>query len=125
MIKKPLANVEIRENGLIKLDLNQLPIPKAFIYQFVISFPPGIIGGNHKHQHEEIFFSTDENLEVHWINLNGEKEKAKFREGNSLFLFYIPTGVPHAVINTSSNSFAVLVEFANAERTGVERVVII
>lgn len=125
MIKKRLENIEIRENGLIKLELNQLPIPKAFIYQYIFSIPPRVIGGNHKHQHEEIFFSTDENLEVHWINKKGEKEKSKFKEGNNLFLFYIPKGVVHAVVNTSSNHPAVLVEYADGVRVGVEKVVII
>ena len=125
MIITPLDNIEIRDNGLIKLDLEKLNIPKSFIYQYVISIPPLVIGGNHKHDHQEIFFSTDENLEVHWINSRGEKKMAKFKEGNKLSLFQIPSGIPHAVINTSSYKPAVLVEFADRERKNVEKTVII
>lgn len=125
MIKHRLDTVEIRENGLIKLDLKNLPIPETFTYQYVISIPAGVIGGNHKHRHQEIFFSTDEHLEVHWINAKGEKEHSKFKEGNALYLFHIPAGTPHAVINTSKDNPAVLIEFADQKSIGVERFVIL
>lgn len=107
-------------NGILKLHLDKLPSPSEFSDPVMISIPPMQLGGNHKHLHRELFLSLDDFLELYWIDGYGCKHQHKMRENNQAWLFEIPSGVPHAIVNTSENSAGTVVEFADGPPQSVE-----
>lgn len=111
----PIENFEIRDDGFIKIDLKNLPLPSDFLnhQQIVLSIPPKGIGGNHKHPRRELFISLSDNLELHWIDKEGIHHRNKMKEGNQFYLFDILPFVPHAIINVSQKVPAFLLEFAD------------
>lgn len=118
----PIVNFEINTMGLFKVNINQLPLPADFLnyHQIIISIPPLGFGGNHKHPRREIFLCLNEEVEFHWIDENGTKRKTKMKQENQIYLFDVSPFVPHGIKNLSSNSAAVLLEFANVNQYKVE-----
>ena len=111
----PIQNFDKRINGLVKIDLNTLPLPSDFFirHQMIIYLPPKQLAANHKHRRREIFICLSDNVELHWVDEEGMTHINKMKEDNQLYLFDIPPFVPHAIINLSQDSAAVLLEFAD------------
>lgn len=120
--KIPIQNFEKRLDGLLKIDLNNLPLPLDFInhQQMMIYIPPRGFGGNHKHPRREIFICLSDEVELHWIDKEGALHINKMKEENQLYLFDAHPFVPHAIINLSQTASAVLLELADADQYNVE-----
>lgn len=114
----PLQSVD----GLFKIDLNNLPLPSDFLnrHQVMIYIPPMQMGGNHTHPRREIFISLSDDLELHWVDEEGITHIIKMKEENQLYLFDVPPFVPHAIINLSPKSAAVLLELTDDYQHDVE-----
>lgn len=102
--------------------MNELPLPADFLnhHQIMLSIPPMQIGGNHKHPRREIFLSLSDDVELHWIDQDGIAHINKMKEENQLYLFDVPPFVPHAIINLSQKSAAVLLELNDDYQHDVE-----
>lgn len=118
----PIQNVDMRPDGMLKIDLNDFPFPSDFskYQQVALYIPPMRRGGNHKHPRREVFVCLNEDVELHWVDENGHTHVNPMREGNQLYLFDVHPFVPHAIINLSSTSAAVVLEFADADQHDVE-----
>lgn len=118
----PVYEFDARIDGLLKVDLDKLPLPSDFInqHQILIYIPPMQFGGNHKHPRREIFFSLNDNIELHWIDKNGTTHVNKMREENQIYIFDVHPFVPHAIVNLSQKLAAVLLEFTNDRQHNVE-----
>lgn len=116
-----------KENGLWCLDLDRIKLPKGFkcLKKYLLYFPPQTMGGNHKHNHTEIFIGLGKDMELHWLNKDGKKQKAKMQPKNTLFAFQISPGTAHAVINKSKKEKGILIEFAAAVPNNLEPVEVI
>ena len=108
--------------GILKVDLNALPLPAEFILrqQIMLYMPPMQIGGNHKHPQREIFLSLSDDVELHWIDKDGTTHTHKMKEGNQLFLFDVQPFVPHAIINLSKTAAAVILELTDTDEQHAE-----
>lgn len=118
----PLQSYDKRVDGLLKIDLNNLSLPSDFLthHQILIYIPPMQYGGNHIHPRREIFICLSDNVELHWVDKEGITHKHKMKEENQLYLFDVPPFVPHAVVNLSQDSAAVLLEISDADQQDVE-----
>ena len=118
----PIQNVDKRVDALLKIDLNNLPLPFDFLnyHQIMIYIPPTRFGGNHKHPRREIFISLSDDVELHWVDRDGITHINKMKEENQLYLFDVHPFVPHAIINLSQKSAAVLLELADDYQRDVE-----
>lgn len=122
-MKVDVIPIQQDNNGkFLKLDLNRLPLPPDFLNsrQMMIVIPPGEIGGNHKHPRREIFISLSDDLELHWIDEKGLTHRQKMKDKNQFYLFNIHPFVPHAVVNRSQSSDALLLELYDEEQFDVE-----
>lgn len=111
-----------KDNGLWVLHIDPLLLPTEFhaVEQSLVSIPPQEAGGNHKHPRQEAFIATSKYLMLYWIDEKGEKHEEVMFDGNKLVLFIVSPYTPHAVLNTSINSSALLYEFANDKQHDVE-----
>jgi len=110
---------------LWKLNLDDIPIDKDEIKQSeIIHFPPGSIGGNHKHPRIEWFIGIGE-LILYWLDESGQKHEKFLYSGDGLLLVKIPPYLPHAVRNISEFKFGILFEYANAKQYDVQKVKVI
>lgn len=116
-VEKTPVILEKSPSGIQKLDLKSLPIPTSFIIQqqVLLFMQPLQVGGNHRHSHSEIFLPLSDHLELHWIDHKQDKHIEKMKEGNQLFLFIVPPSVPHAIVNTSKEAPAMLLELVDAK----------
>ena len=78
----PVSKFNKRTDGLLIVDLADLPLPSDFLnqHQILIYFPPMQFGGNHKHPRREIFFSLNDDVELHWIDQNRTKHIRKMKK---------------------------------------------
>jgi uncharacterized RmlC-like cupin family protein len=115
VIAHPLEKMDKRANGIEKVNLAELPIPKGFNIkeQVLLLLPPSQIGGNHKHSRKELFFTLNDDVVIVWVDAAGEKHERIMKEGDHVYLFEIPSGIPHAVQNRSATTSAILLEFAD------------
>ena len=115
-----------RENiDLWKLNLDDIPVDKDEIkVSEIIHFPPGGLGGNHKHPRTEWFIGIGE-LVFYWIDEAGNKQEKFMNLDDGLLLIKIPPNVPHAVKNISEFKFGILLEYADAKQYDVEKVVVL
>lgn len=119
--KIPVTAYVIRGDGLVKVDLAALPLPKdAGLKPTWISLPPLQIAGNHKHARREYFFTLDESLEIHWVDSAGHKHVSKMKEKEGVYLFAVYPEVPHAIVNSSKTSTAQFLEFAMEDGVAAE-----
>ena len=120
--KIPIYPLDLKENGLCKIDLSQIPLPDEFseYQQIMIYLPPLTTGGNHRHPRRELFFSLNEELQLHWIDEKGILQIWPMKEKDQLYLFDVHPFVPHAIVNTSPQTGAVLLEITNEKQYGVE-----
>ncbi len=123
----PIQNFEKRIDGLLKVDLNQLPLPSDFLnlQQVMIYIPPTRLGGNHIHPRREIFISLSDDVELHWVDEDGVTHRHQMKEGNQLYLFDVQPFVPHAIVNFSPHSAAVILEFTDEDQHDVEPYLVI
>ena len=113
-----------KENGAFAIDTQSVLPNDAFhvIEQFIISLPAGEVAGNHRHARKEALLGLGEALYFLWQDGdNVIHEEAMNPEGH-LYLFLIPSNVPHAVANKSPNKPAVLYEYFDDVYSSVERV---
>jgi uncharacterized RmlC-like cupin family protein len=117
---------DLKTNGLLKIDLNVLPIPQDFmIYSsFFLTIPPLQYGGNHKHAHRELFISLDDHLELHWLDGEGKAFSHKMKEGNCIYLFNVHPFTPHALVNMSKMHSAAFLEFQDSEQKEIEHCIV-
>lgn len=106
---------------------SSLPVPSRKIKdQQMIVLGPGFAGGNHRHPRTEWFIALSAGLEIYWLDDKGELQSARmFSENEELMLVEVPPMLPHAVKNTHQSEKAILVEFADAKMSDVERVEVI
>jgi uncharacterized RmlC-like cupin family protein len=109
-----------RENGLYVIDLDKCDIPFKVMEKSVVYIPKGQFGGNHKHSRTEALVSLGDNLKLLWMDKDNEVHEEMMYEDGKLSLFVIPSGLAHAVLNVSKNSFGVLIEFTNESQGNVE-----
>ena len=103
-----------------------VPFPEGFgvKIQGVVIFPPGAIGGNHRHPRAEAFYSPG-NLTFVYLDEAGEKREISMGpDKNEYKLFMILPNLPHAVVNKTDRE-VVMVEFADEEQHDVEKVELI
>lgn len=100
-----------RDNGLLVLDLDSVPLPSGFVLRerSLVRLPAGQIAGNHKHLRQEAYLCLGLGVQLHWIDEAEEAhvEQMHRPEGDPQ-LFVIPPLVPHAIINTSGHDAALL-----------------
>jgi len=101
-----------KENGLWVLDLGTIELPDDFEVRekYITYFPPQQFGGNHKHPRKEAFIGLGENLRFIWLDDQGQKHEEEMNPQGELYLFIIPSQIPHAVINKSRKIPAILYE---------------
>lgn len=118
----PIQNFDKRADGMLKIDLKDLPLPSDFLnrHQVMIYIPPMGFGGNHKHPRREVFISLSDDVELHWVDENGIIHINKMKEENQVYLFDVHPFVPHAIINLSQKSAAVLLELTDDYQHDVE-----
>lgn len=112
--------------NLVVINEDSIPIPNNFriVDRSLIFFPPGSKGGNHKHPRKEIFYSLGD-LTLVYEDKNGKNISVSMGPDAGIFkLFVIDPFLPHAVVNNTDKEL-VLVEFANAKQSGVEKVLLI
>lgn len=110
-----------KENiDLWKLNLDDIPVDKDRIkVREIIHFPPGSVGGNHKHPRTEWFIGIGE-LVLYWQDEDGNKHENFLSNDEGLIMVQIPPFLPHAVKNVSEFKFGILLEYADAEQTDVQ-----
>lgn len=108
----PIQQSGHNNNGLLKIEIGDLPLPADFLnlHQTLIILPPKQYGGNHKHPRRELFISLSDHLEIHWVDETGSTHIHKMKEGDQLYLFDVKSFIPHAIVNTSQTTPAVLLE---------------
>lgn len=118
----PFEDVTLNAKGIMKLDLHNLSLPLDFLNleQTLIFIPPLQFGGNHKHPRREIFICLSEDVEFQWIDKNDVKHIKTMKENGQIFIFDVHPFIPHAIVNMSTKSPALLLEFANARQNLVE-----
>ncbi len=123
----PLSKVFKRTDGLLKFELKDLPLPPEFsnVCQVMISIPPGRIGGNHKHVRRELFVSLSDDVELHWVAADGSRRVERMKEGDNLYLFDVPSLVPHAILNRAKSKPAIILELSDNAPGEVEPVEVI
>lgn len=122
----PITKLDKRSNGILKIQLNSLPLPSEYVnyHPVLIYIPPLQYGGNHKHSHREMFISLSQDVEVHWIDENGMKQVNTMRENDEIYLFVIHPLVPHAIVNVSKESPAVILEWTDSSRHNAESIMV-
>ena len=118
----PIQNFDKRVDGLLKIDFINLPLPSDFLnhHQIMIYIPPMRFGGNHKHPRREIFVSLSDDVELHWVDEDGITHRNRMKEENQIYLFDVHPFVPHAIINLSQKSAAVISELADDYQSDFE-----
>lgn len=103
-----------RGGGRWGLIIDPATLPSRFTIKehAIYRFPPGVIGGNHKHPRSEIMIGIG-NITIHWIDSVGQHHEQIMDTEQELTAFYIPPFVPHAVINNSKTDPAVIYEYAD------------
>lgn len=114
----------VKDNGLITI-YNKTVLEKCGfnVNQYesgIVVLPPGSIGGNHKHDRIEAFYSLGD-LTISWKTKNGRKKTESMApDGREYKLFVSEKGEPHAIINNSKMD-QILVEFASGPQVNVEQ----
>jgi len=124
IIVNSLAPVYKKENGLYVLDIDSIEVPFVVKEKSLVYFPPGELGGNHRHPRQEAFVGIGENLQFIWVE-NGETHNLEMNPDHQLQLIVVPANLEHAVFNRSKNQMAILLEFADGVQENVETVKIV
>lgn len=113
------------DNGLFVVDNARLPFPEGFEVRerSVVHLPAGQVAGNHRHPRQECYYTCEEDVELHWIDDEGKTHIEPMDGTEGPQLFFIPSGVPHAVVNTWRYG-ATLIGFADGRLEDVEAVVV-
>ena len=112
-----------RESGLWVLKLEDVKLPEGFdeSERSIVYIPLGEVGGNHRHPRREAIIGIGD-LELVWIDENEKKHRELMNKNGKLTLFVVSAMTPHAVRNTSSKNFGMLLEFASEPQHDVELV---
>jgi hypothetical protein len=117
--KKPATEVRV-------LNFNDIPTPNEKIKdRTLVHLGPLSIGGNHQHPRTEWFVGFGPELEIHWLDDEGQLHSQLMNPNGELVLCEVPPFLPHAIRNNSQHQFALLLEFADAPQSNVESVNII
>jgi quercetin dioxygenase-like cupin family protein len=116
-----------KDNGIWVLRIDPSLLPKDFYIaeQSLVLIPPHQVGGNHKHPRKEAFLATSKDLVLYWIDGKGKKHEDIMFGEDKLILYIIYPNIPHAVLNKSNSSSALLYEFANEKQHDVEAVKVV
>ena len=116
-----------KENGVWALSLEAIPIPIHFRprKKSIICLPPESTAGNHKHQRTEIFVGIGEELEIVWLDKDGEQKSDLMNPKGKLYVFKVPPYLPHAIRNNSTKHSAYLLEHASTTQREVEAIKVI
>lgn len=119
MIHKRISPIYTKENGVWVLAVSEIRknIPFEIIDETVVHIPPHQVAGQHSHLRSEAFVCMGEDVFLHWKHDQTQKSFEMNPEGN-VFVCILPSGVAHAVENTSSNS-VYLLEFADGPQIEV------
>ncbi len=111
----------VRENGLIVINDSSIPFPDNFTpkVRSMVCFPPGSVGGNHKHPRTEIFYSTGDLTFIYLDSNDTKHEESMSPDGNTYKLFVVTKYLPHAVVNKTGGTIF-LIEFADSDQYDVE-----
>ncbi len=109
-----------KENGLWVLNTQEL-LPEDTSElggQAIVCIPPREVAGNHKHAWREMFLAIGAGAHLLWQDGHDMMHEEAMNPDNTLYLFKIPSKVPHAVANRSDNPI-VLYEYFDDTRQGV------
>ena len=104
-----------RDTGVWVLHTQTVAIAPDFVVkeQSIVSIPPLQIGGNHKHPRREAFLGFGKELFLVWQDADQQLHEEAMNADDTIYLFLVESLVPHAVINKSSDSTAILYEYAD------------
>jgi uncharacterized RmlC-like cupin family protein len=115
-----------KDSGVWVLHLEDIVLPDGFVSkeQSIISIPPGITAGNHKHPRIELFVGNGEGLVFSWLDEEGKAHEQRMNPDGTLFLFIVPATLPHAISNRG-NTIATVLELASDVQHDVEKVEVV
>ncbi len=126
VIKIPIQPSKIKENGRWHLYMDEVPMPEGFNpikeIDHIVFVPPNEFAGNHKHKRQEVLLGLHPDLVFIWQDEKGEIHKEQMNPNGKLLLFFIPSFIPHGVINKSDISPAILYEWTDSESEEKEEV---
>lgn len=112
--------------GVAVFNIKDIALPDDFDAkeQYFVKFPPGGVGGNHKHPRTEIFLVTGDGMTFVWQDKDGIIHHESMC-AHGYFLYRVNPWLPHAVINNSKDSIGTMIEFADGPQTDVEHIKLI
>ena len=126
VIKISLQPSKKHGNGRWHLYLNQVKFPEEFIplqdMTHFVSIPANTFAGNHKHIRQEVLLGLHPELMLIWQDKAGNKHREDMNPDGELFLFFIPSSIPHVVVNKSQTSSAILYEWTDSESLEKENI---
>ena len=114
----------IKPDGTWHVNTVDIKVPFSVKESWLISLPPGAMGGNHRHLRTEAFIGSGE-LEFIWLDERGIQHKEKFVENGISYMIVVRPDVPHAIRNTSDKTTALLYEMADTTEYKIEKVKVI
>lgn len=107
-----------KESGVWVLDFKDLKLPDKVINKekAMVFIPPYKFVANHKHPRTEYFMGIGNGLELFWLDDKNKRHKDLMNPDGNLFLFFIPSNLPHAVLNNDKTN-ALIIEFADKTQT--------
>ena len=112
---------DIKDKGLSIIDLDEFnDYPFEVTEKAIINFAPGQVGGNHSHSRWEAFIAIGSGLTIVWQEENGLRKESLMNPGGQYFIYLVPPGTPHAVINKSETEKGILLEFASGPQKEVK-----
>ena len=124
--KMPIQPSARKDNGRWHLYIDDISMPSGFIplaeQNHIVSVPRGALAGNHKHVRQEILLGLHPDLMLIWQDENGKKHTEEMNPKGELTLIFVPSLIPHVVINKSQTSPAIFFEWTDSRSLDQEDV---
>ena len=113
-----------KDNGVWTLDTQRVLPEEDFcvVEQSIVWLPPRQTAANHKHSRREALIGLGSDCFFVWKDSDGQIHEEEMNPDGQLYIFVIPSQVPHTVVNKNPHTAAVLYEYFDDIYRGVEAV---
>ncbi len=122
-VEKITIHPDYKANGTWALATQTLLPPDAFtpMDQAIIWVPPSGVAADHRHARREALVGIGPSAYFVWQDETRVVHETPMNPDGEHYLFIIPGGVPHAVVNKSPRDPVVLYEYFDDIYRGVEK----
>lgn len=113
-----------KPNGAWSLNTQSVVPESLFVveHQAIVMLPAGEVAGNHRHVEQEVLIGLGAGAIFLWQDEKGTVHREPMNPDGELMQFFIPSLVPHAVVNESNNEPVILYEYCDKKDRQIERV---